>query len=56
MTDNVEGALDDATVAADPSKLSTWTKAELYERAQELDIDGRSGMTKAELIGAIEKS
>ena len=31
----------------------TWTKAELYERAQELDIDGRSSMTKAELITAL---
>lgn len=56
VTDNVEGALDDATVAADPAELSTWTKAELYERAQELDVDGRSAMTKAELIRAIEQS
>ncbi len=30
-----------------------WSKAELYERAQELDIDGRSGMTKDELIAAL---
>lgn len=30
-----------------------WTKAELYDRAQELDVDGRSGMTKAELIRAL---
>lgn len=29
------------------------TKDELYERAQELDVDGRSGMTKAELRSAI---
>lgn len=30
-----------------------WTKQELYERAQELDIDGRSDMTKDELIEAL---
>lgn len=30
-----------------------WTKDELYERAQELDIDGRSEMTKDELIEAL---
>ena len=30
-----------------------WTKDELYERAQELEIDGRSDMTKDELIDAL---
>jgi len=30
-----------------------WTKEELYDRAQELDIDGRSDMTKDELIEAL---
>jgi hypothetical protein len=30
-----------------------WTKAELYERAQELDVPGRSRMSKAELIAAL---
>lgn len=30
-----------------------WTKADLYERAQELDISGRSGMNKDELIKAL---
>ncbi|HBS50944.1 MAG TPA: Rho termination factor [Rhodobacteraceae bacterium] len=30
-----------------------WTKDALYERAQELDIDGRSGMDKDELINAL---
>jgi len=29
------------------------TKAELYERAKDLDIEGRSGMTKHELAEAI---
>ncbi|MBO9427395.1 Rho termination factor N-terminal domain-containing protein [Labrenzia sp. R4_1] len=30
-----------------------WTKEELYERARELDIEGRSEMSKDELIGAL---
>lgn len=30
-----------------------WTKEELYERAQELEIDGRSAMSKDELIEAL---
>lgn len=30
-----------------------WSKDELYERAQELDIEGRSEMTKDELISAL---
>jgi hypothetical protein len=30
-----------------------WTKEELYERAKELDIEGRSEMSKDELIGAL---
>ncbi|WP_300582972.1 Rho termination factor [Marivita sp.] len=30
-----------------------WTKDDLYDRAQELDVDGRSDMTKSELISAL---
>ncbi|MCK0149495.1 Rho termination factor N-terminal domain-containing protein [Marivita sp. S6314] len=30
-----------------------WTKDDLYDRAKELDIDGRSDMTKDELISAL---
>ena len=30
-----------------------WTKDDLYERAQEIDIDGRSDMFKDELIDAL---
>lgn len=33
-----------------------WTKDDLYERAQELDIDGRSDMTKDELISALRSN
>ena len=38
------------------SPYENWTKDELYERAQELDIDGRSNMTKGELIEALRTS
>jgi DNA end-binding protein Ku len=44
---------------ATPTKgeeLEGWSKADLYDRAQELDIPGRSGMTKQELIRAIRRS
>ena len=34
-------------------KYEDWTKAELYDRAQELDIEGRSDMDKGELIKAL---
>ncbi|WP_373355831.1 Rho termination factor N-terminal domain-containing protein [Pseudoroseicyclus sp. CXY001] len=30
-----------------------WTKDELYDRAQELGIEGRSGMDKGQLIEAL---
>ncbi|MCF8879045.1 Rho termination factor N-terminal domain-containing protein [Hyphobacterium sp. SN044] len=30
-----------------------WSKDELYDRAQEIGIDGRSDMTKDELINAL---
>ena len=30
-----------------------WTRDALYDRAQELDIDGRSDMTKSDLISAL---
>jgi len=38
------------------SPYEDWTKDELYERAQELDIDGRSDMTKGELIEALRNN
>ena len=33
-----------------------WTRDELYERAQELDVDGRSDMDKDELIEALRNT
>lgn len=32
-----------------------WTKDELYQRAQEIDVEGRSSMAKDELIHALRK-
>lgn len=34
-------------------RLEEWTKADLYERAQELDIEGRSAMSKKQLVSAL---
>jgi len=54
--------LDDATRAIEPdgdgktAALDGWTKADLYERAQELDIDGRSSMSKRELVRALRSA
>jgi hypothetical protein len=39
-----------------PHRLEERTKEQLYERAQELDIEGRSQMTKDELVDAIRAS
>jgi hypothetical protein len=38
------------------SPYDDWTKAELYERAQEVGIDGRSSMSKSELISALRSA
>lgn len=35
------------------SPYEDWTREELYERAQEIGIDGRSNMDKSELIEAL---
>lgn len=34
-------------------KYEEWTKDELYDRAKEIGIDGRSDMNKKELISAL---
>lgn len=38
------------------SAYEDWTKDALYERAQELDVDGRSDMTKDQLIEALRNT
>lgn len=46
-----------APAATSPAAVSAKSsKAELYEVAQELDIDGRSKMTKDELLKAIQQA
>jgi plasmid stabilization system protein ParE len=37
-------------------RLDERTKQELYNRARQLGVDGRSGMKKAELVRAIRKA
>ena len=48
------------SVAAEKSveriALKSMTKAELYQMAQDIDIEGRADMTKAQLIVAINKA
>ncbi len=56
-----EKLLDDAIDAVEDTPgtghpYEQWTKAELLERAQELDIEGRSGMNKNELIKALRRA
>ena len=38
------------------SKYEEWTKAELYEQARNVGIDGRSTMNKSELIHALRNN
>ena len=42
-----------STKGGKASPYEDWTKDELYDRAQELDISGRSDMKKDELISAL---
>ncbi|MBL4538631.1 DUF7218 family protein [Oceanicaulis alexandrii] len=45
---------DDAAAKGGAHKpYEDWTKDELYDRAQEIGIEGRSDMTKDELIKAL---
>ncbi len=37
------------------SPYEEWTKDELYDRAKEIGIEGRSDMTKSQLIEALRK-
>jgi len=62
VRDQATGLLDDARRTVDPKKasalasLADLSKAELYERAQERNIDGRSSMDKAQLIRALRSA
>lgn len=58
-TDATEQLFDEGAQAVDPDRpnpgvpYAQWTKAQLYDRAQDLDIEGRSAMTKKELVAAL---
>lgn len=49
-----DAGVDPRPSVGPPSSKSS--KAELYEIAQDLDLDGRSKMTKSELLKAIEEA
>ncbi len=51
-----QAASDVAEAAGRAGPYEEWTKDELYERAQELDIEGRSEMNKEELIDALRSN
>ena len=54
--DAVEETVEDVETDEQPGSgtpYEQWTKAQLVERAKELDIEGRSGMSKGQLIAAL---
>ena len=53
---SLQGGGSGRTSASSDDDLEDLTKAELYERAQRLDVPGRSGMNKNQLIRALRKS
>jgi hypothetical protein len=58
LDDIADQTVQRATQAVDPSPTTgtpyeQWTRADLYERAQELDIVGRSTMSKQQLIDSL---
>ena len=50
---NREGRSSVGKKGGSSQKYEDWNKDDLYERAQELDIEGRSDMNKDELIDAL---
>jgi hypothetical protein len=54
LLDSAIDAVDDTPGSGRP--YEQWTKAELLERARQLDIEGRSGLSKKELIKALRAS
>lgn len=36
-----------------PGSYEDWTREQLYEKAKDVGVEGRSGMTKGELIDAL---
>jgi hypothetical protein len=49
----------DRAVSTEPTSgtpYEKWTRADLYHRAQELDVDGRATMNKQQLIAALRNN
>jgi hypothetical protein len=53
-TSNSSTASKNGHAASTTKPNKTWTKAELYEKAQAKGIEGRSSMSKTELINALD--
>lgn len=53
VTDDVATRVEESDADATRRQLEGLTKTEIYQRAQALDIAGRSAMTKEQLINAI---
>jgi hypothetical protein len=53
VVDRAITAVEDKPTPGTP--YGKWTKEQLYVRAQELDLDGRAGMNKKQLIEALRK-
>lgn len=59
LEQSLRGAAEDGTTTSDSTAsgdLASMTRDELYELAQERDVPGRSGMSKAELVDALDAS
>ena len=58
LIDDAIGAVEDQvdTTPGSGRPYEQWTKAELVERARELDIEGRTGLNKSQLIKALRKN
>ncbi|MBA2665926.1 MAG: Ku protein [Trueperaceae bacterium] len=54
--DEATGPSDASAPGTDRHDLQVMTKAALYRRAQELEVPGRSSMTKEELVAALERT
>ncbi|MFV0307512.1 MAG: Rho termination factor N-terminal domain-containing protein [Desertimonas sp.] len=55
LDDAINAVDDDAKPSTANKPYAQWTKAELLERAKELDIEGRTTMSKSQLINALRK-
>lgn len=52
-SERLADAVDDKADTSPDGPYESWTKNELYDRAQELDIEGRSTMSKQQLVKAL---